>query len=550
MPETAAGGNGNGDGASPGPALSHEPESAARGLMLAAGRPAAAAPAREAAAAPARDASAAVAQEAAAGDGAHAAGAAGYVRNARDLVSRHRAFAVALALAAALRAAVVIGYQPLFWYPDSASYLGPTLSHKLNTVRPDGYSGFLAVLLPVHSFLLVGLLQHLMGLSMGIAIYALLRRRGLPGWAATVPTLPVLFDAFQIQLEHMLMADTVFIACVVWAVVALSWNDRPSVPTAAAVGLVLGYAAITRSTGLPLLAVVPACLLIRRAGWRPAAALAGVSVLPVVIYMAAFQAQHGNFAMTNSDGVYLYGRAMSFADCAKIKPPPSLAALCDPRPQSQRVQPPGEYIWDHRDPINRLAGDRGVFVPHINNLARQFAERAILAQPLDYLSAVTGDTLRSFGWADPVPYDRSNREYLFTRQFTFTRSWLRMLRRYQPGMARPRVVRPIAGFLISYQRWVYLRGTLTGLIMLIGLAGIAARWRRWGGLVLLPWAVAAVLLVAPPATAGFSMRYVLAAAPLACLAAGLAVIRQRAGTAAQPQGPVPGLPAGQPPPAG
>jgi hypothetical protein len=62
--------------------------------------------------------------------------------------------------------------------------------------------------------------------------------------------------------------------------------------------------------------------------------------------------------------------------------------------------------------------------------------------------------------------------------------------------------------------------------VLAGLAGVLARWRRWGGLGLLPWLVGAVLIVVPPMTAGFSYRYVLAAAPAACLAAGLAFARR------------------------
>jgi hypothetical protein len=77
-----------------------------------------------------------------------------------------------------------------------------------------------------------------------------------------------------------------------------------------------------------------------------------------------------------------------------------------------------------------------------------------------------------------------------------------------------------------YQRYVYLRGTLLGLIVLIGAAGVVVRWRRWGGIGLLPWLVGALLIVVPPMTAGFSYRYVLAAAPAACLAAGLAFTRR------------------------
>jgi hypothetical protein len=101
------------------------------------------------------------------------------------------------------------------------------------------------------------------------------------------------------------------------------------------------------------------------------------------------------------------------------------------------------------------------------------------------------------------------------------------LERYAgPSLGQPTVVKPYSSFMIAYQKIFYLRGTLLGVILLIGAAGIIARWRRWGGLALLPWAVAAALVVLPPMTAGFSYRYVLAAVPLACLAAGLAVTRE------------------------
>jgi hypothetical protein len=67
---------------------------------------------------------------------------------------------------------------------------------------------------------------------------------------------------------------------------------------------------------------------------------------------------------------------------------------------------------------------------------------------------------------------------------------------------------------------------MIGVILLIGAAGVAGRWRRWGGLALLPLGTGLLLIILPPMTAGFSYRYVLAAVPAICLAAGLAFARQ------------------------
>jgi hypothetical protein len=90
------------------------------------------------------------------------------------------------------------------------------------------------------------------------------------------------------------------------------------------------------------------------------------------------------------------------------------------------------------------------------------------------------------------------------------------------GLGATKAVQPWSRVLEIYQRYVYLPGTVLGIIVLIGAVGVLTRWRRWGGLVLLPWLVGALLIVLPPLTAGFSYRYVLAAVPVACLAAGLA----------------------------
>jgi hypothetical protein len=112
------------------------------------------------------------------------------------------------------------------------------------------------------------------------------------------------------------------------------------------------------------------------------------------------------------------------------------------------------------------------------------------------------------------------------------------------GATSTRAVEPFAGWLRAYQRVAYLRGALLALVLLTGLAGIAraARGRAGrGGPGLFPWLASVTLLLVPVMTADYSERYVLIAAPAACLAAGLAFAR----TAPARPAPSPGEAAGE-----
>ncbi len=91
------------------------------------------------------------------------------------------------------------------------------------------------------------------------------------------------------------------------------------------------------------------------------------------------------------------------------------------------------------------------------------------------------------------------------------------------------VVNPFAELIRVYQRYVWLPGTLYGLILLVGLAGVVLRWRRAGRDALLPWLCSVALVVAPAATAEFDYRYVTTAVPFACLAAAMAFGRRARG---------------------
>jgi hypothetical protein len=166
-----------------------------------------------------------------------------------------------------------------------------------------------------------------------------------------------------------------------------------------------------------------------------------------------------------------------------------------------------------------------------NQLAENFAIRAIEAQPLDYAKAVAKDTLRVFGWKRVIfPNAPTYDEYIFGYRSLPIPEWDQAdlgpygsyASAYVHGNPLTQVVAPFANVIRGYQRYVWLPGSVYGLILLAGLGGMVLAWRRFGGEALLPWTVSLALIVIPAATAEFDYRYVLVAVPFACLAAAMA----------------------------
>src|SRR6201996_4580046 len=326
-------------------------------------------------------------------------------RRTARLIAGNRLFTLVLLPAALLRADAELGYRWQSWFNDSFSYVRAAVTLTPGTTRPSGYPVYLWLLSPAHSYLLVTASQHLMGLGVGVMIYALARHRfGVPAWVAVLATLPVLYDGFEIQLEHLVMADTLFLFLAMAAVTVVLWAPRPSWRACLAAGLLLGVSAIVRPTGLPLLAVLAVWLLVRLApDWRRvltgvvAGALAFAA--PVLGYQAWYSSAHGEFAMTDSTGGFLYSRVMPFADCARMSPPTDLLPLCTSVPPARRPIAQA-YIWTPVSPLNRYS--EPMFSPAVDKLAERFALAAIEAQPLDYARAVWDDTARSFEWGRSV----------------------------------------------------------------------------------------------------------------------------------------------------
>lgn len=438
-------------------------------------------------------------------------------------------FTTALVIAALPRALAMLGYRPIMWFNDSYEYVAAALRLEPYVIRPDGYSFFLLVLEPFHSFALVGGLQHLMGLSIAVMIYALLRRTfALPKWGATLATVPVLFDAYQIQLEHLVLSDVPFTFLMVTAITLLLWHDTPSWRVAALVGLLLSYATLTRTVGLPVLLVAIGYLAIRRVGWRVFTSAVVACAIPLLAYCTWFYSWHGKFSTTNSSGIFLYSRTMDFADCQIFKPPVEEIPLCTEVPPEERPAATQFYIWSERSPLHRLPGK--TFDETKNELAGDLAKRAILAQPSDYAWTIAKDFFRVFEWhRTPFPDELTYSMYEFGTEEKALPNWVSVkggtaasdARLYERGRASTDIVEPFAGLIRGYQDHVYLRGTMLGVILLIGLAGMIPLWRRLGGVAMLPWITAVGLLLAPAATAEFDYRYVIPTVPLACIAAAI-----------------------------
>jgi hypothetical protein len=221
----------------------------------------------------------------------------------------------------------------------------------------------------LHAILAVGGLsavtavQHLLGLAMAAAIYAILLRRGTPRWLAAIAAAPVLLDAYQIQIEQTIMPDVWFEAVLVGAIallLAAGTDDqvrarqrddgqgedgqadpaddhrrrvRRGLVAVAAAGLLLGASAPIRQVGeiliLPGLLYVVAIGGGLRAAASRAVTLTIAFAVPVVGYMAGSDVISGHFWLASATpSVSTYGRMATAADCPALKIPRYERALC------------------------------------------------------------------------------------------------------------------------------------------------------------------------------------------------------------------------------
>ena len=475
----------------------------------------------------------------------------------RALWRDHRLLVILVALSVIPRVLATLAFRPALLTSDSFLYMNEAAKGKLGVIRPSGYSLLLDVLQPLpHTLLAITTVQHIMGIGIAVIVYAVLRYWGLPAWGACLAALPILFDPREIALESYILPDTLYNLMLVAAAALLLTRRTPRLWQCAVAGFLIAYVSVLRGNGVPLAVIFAVFILIRRVGWQAVTAAAVAFVVPFLTYVFAFNLQTGHFNITESEGLFLWSRTTSFANCAIIKPPKDLAPLCPNREKSVApVGPtpawsvnallngptPADYLWA---PDAWWRHDKYPGVNNYNNkLATHFAIDAIESQPLDYARVVARDVVLVFVQNDR-PLTKSTMSFTVTPHLATLPSYYAAdEHRYAGTRSNTYLVQPFAYFLLLYQEPVYFTGPMFLAVMVTGLVGVIRKWRtpgRVGRIAALPWALAAASIVLPAMLTQSLYRYTIVAIPLACIAAGMAFakrIPEPAAAAGGPRGP-------------
>lgn len=431
-------------------------------------------------------------------------------------------FSAALFIGAGLRVCALLAYRPaLLFYGDSYGYLSDAHHLVPGAINPLGYSVALALIAPLHVLLLVPLLQHLGALGVAVALYVFLRRRGASGLLATLATAPLLLDAYQIDVEQFVLAETLVDVLLVGGLLCLAWSDRPSTFCSGAAGLLIASAGLTRIVAL--VALVPAVLflLARRAGARALVSFTLAFALPLLAYATVFYAVNGEFALETFSGRLLYGQVAPYANCNGAGIPQSESVLCQTSPPSQR---PGStyYVWNATSPANQLSGN-------VQSELGAFAERIILNQPLDFLSRAASELGHYFSpgrWIGPRDWPIGSWQFLAGSHPPALH--VSVASEGFSGSVKPATSPALDRFLRGYQRFAFTPGPLLAACALIALSVVfvkvraRARRRLRSDTQLFLW-TALLILGVSAASSLFDYRYLLPVLPLLPVAGVLAL---------------------------
>ncbi len=481
---------------------------------------------------------------------------------ASDALRRHWLLALLIAGGLVLRVVTQFAYEPALLFIDSKKYLFGTDFNlgAWGSFDPIGYT--LLMLKPVLMFGNLGfvaLLQHVLGLGMAVALYALMLRRGVVRWLAALAVAPVLLDAYQLNAEQTIMPDVLFEALLVAGIVLLLWQPRPGLAFVILAGVALGTSAPVRQVGEALILPALVYVLAVARDWRTrllhGAILTVCFALPIVGYMGYSKVVlHYGFQLSNMGDAYLYGRAAHAADCATLKLPPDQQLLCPTPAQALKFGVDG-LVNNPNSPRVIYAVDVQRGVQDFNSpLQRQFAYAVIKQQPMRVVGDIAQDSVKIFALTrNTVEGDTPIKRWQFQNVYPTFPPGITVsgsnsatnLFAEAGGGGSARVRRPLAVGLRYYQlHGGYTPGPLFLLALLAGIAGIFTFGRRRdpGNLslacLLVTGSAVAVLLGAD--LYEFSWRYQLPALvtlPIAGALGVTAIARQRRSRRAAKAGP-------------
>ena len=324
---------------------------------------------------------------------------------AAGALRKHWLVGLLLAAGLVLRAVAQVGYEPALLFIDSKKYIFGTdfASTDWGSFDPLGYT--LLVLRPVRQvadLAVVAVAQHVLGMAMAVALYALMLRRGVQRWLAALAVAPVLLDAYQLNAEQTIMPDVLFEVLLVAGIVLLLWQPRPALGLIILAGLALGASAPVRQVGEVLIVPALCYVLAASRGWRTrllnGAALTFCFVLPVVGYMGySAVILHYGFELSNMGDAYLYGRTAHAADCAALKIPADERPLCPSPPVAATLGVDGlvNNAYAPRaayQPVNIQLGQLISTLP----LQRGFAYSVLRQQPMRVVGDIAHDSVKIF----------------------------------------------------------------------------------------------------------------------------------------------------------
>ena len=403
------------------------------------------------------------------------------------VLRRHWLIAVLLTAGLALRLLAQFGYRPALFYIDTIRYL-----YNSGGNDPVGYRLPLRAILAVGDLAAVAAVQHVLGLAMAVAIYLTLLRRGTPRWLAALAAAPVLLDAYQIQIEQMILPDVWFQALIVAGVAVLLLSQRqaarnlhPALRIVVIAGLIFGVCATFRQVGEILVLPALLYLIVAGGGWRAvlarSAAFTAAFAVPVLGYMTGSYFLTGHFYLSHSGVTTAYGRMAWAADCRGLRLPAVQRALC-PTPDQRALGPDG---LEH-SPLSPIKPYyTGPLSHQASQLVASFNAAVLRQQPGRVAVSYLRDVVKPFALTrtgspgdPPISRWQFQADYPFLRPHATPSVVLPAIAQY--GGGRPRVWHAAAGFLRGYQLGGgYTPGPLLAFCVLAGLAGsVLAGLRR------------------------------------------------------------------------